>query len=71
MRVVIGEDEPLLREGLALLLSLGGLSVGGVTAWLGGELVDRLGVGVDPGAHLDAPNSLSQRPPIGAPRTDA
>lgn len=32
-----------------------------VTGWLGGELVDRLGVGVDPGAHLDAPNSLSGR----------
>jgi hypothetical protein len=32
-----------------------------VTAWLGGELVERLGVGVDEGAHLDAPNSLSGR----------
>ena len=30
--------------------------------WLGGELVDRLGVGVDDGANLDAPNSLSGRP---------
>lgn len=30
----------------------------GVTAWLGGELVDRLGVGVDPGANVDAPSSL-------------
>jgi hypothetical protein len=29
------------------------------TAWLGGELVDRLGVGIDDGAHLDAPSSLS------------
>jgi len=32
-----------------------------VTGWLGGELVDRLGVGVDPGANLDAPSSLSGR----------
>ena len=32
------------------------------TGWLGGELVDRLGVGVDDGAHLDAPSSLSERP---------
>ena len=31
----------------------------GATGWLGGELVDRLGVGVDDGAHLDAPNSLT------------
>lgn len=29
------------------------------TAWAGGELVERLGVGVDEGAHLDAPSSLS------------
>jgi len=33
-----------------------------VTGWLGGELVDRLGVGVDDGANLDAPSSLSKRP---------
>ncbi|MFO0950739.1 MAG: DUF2231 domain-containing protein [Isosphaeraceae bacterium] len=47
---------------LALLLSLIGLLTGGVTAWLGGELVERLGIGVDPGAHPDGPNSLSGRP---------
>ena len=29
-----------------------------VTGWLGGELVDRLSVGVDDDAHLDASNSL-------------
>lgn len=34
----------------------------GVTGWLGGELVDRLGVGVDDGAHVNAPHSLSGRP---------
>lgn len=32
------------------------------TGWLGGELVDRLSVGVDEGANLDAPSSLSGRP---------
>jgi hypothetical protein len=31
------------------------------TGWLGGELVDRLSVGVDEGAHVDAPSSLSTR----------
>src|SRR5688572_8624859 len=31
------------------------------TAWLGGELVDRLGVGVDEGANVDAPSSLEVR----------
>jgi hypothetical protein len=40
-----------LGAGLALL-----------TGWLGGELVERLGVGVDDGAHLNSPNSLSGRP---------
>jgi hypothetical protein len=32
-----------------------------VTGWLGGELVDRLGVGVADDAQLDAPSSLSRR----------
>jgi len=43
-------------------IELGALALGAVGGWLGGELVDRLGVGVDTGAHLDAPNSLSGRP---------
>jgi uncharacterized membrane protein len=42
----------------ALVLGFVGLAVAGVTGWLGGELVDRLGVGVDDGASLDAPSSL-------------
>lgn len=33
-------------------------AVGGVTAWLGGELVDRHGVGVSEGAGLNASSSL-------------
>ena len=37
----------------------GGLAI--ATGWLGGELVDRLSVGVDDGAHLDAPSSLTTR----------
>ena len=44
---------------LALVLSFAGFLLAGATGWLGGELVDRLGVGVDDGAHLDAPNSLT------------
>ena len=47
---------------LPFILSLLAAGIALVTAWLGGELVDRLGVGVDHGAHLDAPNSLSGRP---------
>jgi uncharacterized membrane protein len=49
-------------SGLALVLSFAGIALGAVTGWLGGELVERLGVGVDDGADLDAANSLSRRP---------
>ncbi len=44
------------------LLEVVALALGSVAGWLGGELVDRLAVGVDDGAHLDAPSSLSGRP---------
>ena len=43
-------------------IEVGALILGSVAGWLGGELVDRLAVGVDDGAHLDAPSSLSGRP---------
>ncbi len=43
----------------ALVLSFCGLIIGAVTGWMGGELVDRLRVGVDDGANLNAPNSLT------------
>lgn len=46
----------------AFVLSFIAVALALVTGWLGGELVDRLGVGVDPGAHLDAPSSLSGKP---------
>jgi uncharacterized membrane protein len=49
-------------SGGALALSFIALVLALITGWLGGELVDRLGVGVDNGAHLNAPNSLSRRP---------
>ena len=41
------------------LIEMCALLMGAVAAWLGGELVDRLGVGVDDGANLNAPSSLS------------
>ena len=52
---------PQTPVGLALLLSFAGLFLALFTGWLGGELVDRLGVGVDEGAHLNAPSSLKSR----------
>lgn len=53
----------------ALALSFVAVVLALVTGWLGGELVDRLGVGVDRGAHLDAPSSLSGRAATESPRT--
>ncbi|HXF60212.1 MAG TPA: DUF2231 domain-containing protein [Caldilineaceae bacterium] len=46
----------------AFILALVGVGLGALTGWLGGELVYRLRVAVDDGAHLDAPSSLSGEP---------
>jgi uncharacterized membrane protein len=62
----------MLRRGnpenptaVAMLLSLAGAGLSLYTAWLGGELVDRMGLAVDEGANLNAPSSLSGRPARG------
>ena len=47
---------------LALMCSFAGFGIAAITGWLGSELVERLGVGVNPGAHLNSPNTLSGRP---------
>lgn len=44
---------------LPFLLGLAGAAIAVVTAWLGGELVYRLRIGVDDLAHADAPSSLA------------
>jgi uncharacterized membrane protein len=54
-------DAPERPEPIAYVLSFAGAGLSLFTGWLGGELVERLGVGVDNGAHLNAPNSLSSR----------
>jgi len=46
---------------LPIVISAIAVGIALVTGWLGGELVDRLGVGVDDGANLNAPSSLSGR----------
>ncbi|MFN2493150.1 MAG: DUF2231 domain-containing protein [Pyrinomonadaceae bacterium] len=45
---------------LALILSFLGAGFSTIGGWLGGELVERLGVGVHDGANLNAPSSLSK-----------
>jgi len=59
----------------AHVLSYAGLALALATSWLGGELVVRMGVGIDDGAGLDAPSTLSghaakAEPALGPVRTD-
>jgi uncharacterized membrane protein len=51
-----------LPNMLSLSCATGGLILGGVSGWLGGELVNRLGIGVSSNANVNAPSSLSGRP---------
>jgi uncharacterized membrane protein len=53
--------EPAAPAPMAFFFSFVGGLIAIFTGWLGGELVDRLGVGVDDGANLNAPSSLSKR----------
>jgi uncharacterized membrane protein len=59
---VLRSDLPSAPPAAAYVFSFAGAAIALVTAWLGGELVDRLGIGVSDGAHVDAPSSLRQRP---------
>ena len=49
-----------LPSGLAMMLSFAGIALALITLWIGGELVYRLGVAVDRGANVNAPNSLKE-----------
>jgi uncharacterized membrane protein len=55
-----GNNVDFVPDGLALILSFAGTALALITAWIGGELVYRLGVGVDPGANVNAPNSITE-----------
>ena len=59
--VLLRKNAPENPSTLAVALAVAGLGLAGITGWLGGELVERLGVGVDDRAGLDAPSSLSHR----------
>src|SRR5262245_36214647 len=58
---ILRGDAPRAPEPLALGLSWVAAGMALCTGWLGGELVDRLAVGVDEGAHVNAPSSLRTR----------
>ena len=59
---LLRRDQAAAPPTEAIVAGLAGAGLAVVTGWLGGELVDRLGVGVDDGAHLDSPSSLSELP---------
>lgn len=59
---VLRRVQPAVPPTEAIVAALVGAGLVLVTGWLGGEMVHRLGVGVDDGAHLDSPSSLSQLP---------
>ncbi|MGY1809263.1 DUF2231 domain-containing protein [Blastococcus sp. SYSU D00669] len=53
-----GNEPDHVPTATALVLALAAAVLAVVTGWLGGELVARLGVGVDPDASVDAPASF-------------
>ena len=55
-----GNNVDFLPDSVALTLSFAGTVLALITGWIGGELVYRLGVGVDPGANVNAPNSITE-----------
>lgn len=60
---LLRRDDPTYLPGTApLILGILGIALACVTAWIGGELVYRLRVGVDDGANLDASSSLQTEP---------
>jgi len=59
---LLRRDNPALPPTGAIVAGLSAMVLAVIAAWLGGEMVYRLGVGVDGGAHLDSPSSLSDLP---------
>jgi uncharacterized membrane protein len=55
---LLRRPDPLTPGFFAHVCSYAGAALAVVTGWMGGELVTRLGIGVDDGANPDAPSSL-------------
>lgn len=56
LRFSHGNWEP---GGVALICGFAGVALASATGWLGGELVERLGIGVDEDANVNASSSLT------------
>lgn len=59
---LLRRPNPGAPELLPIILGFIAVALSFLSGWLGGELVYRLNIAVDEGAHPDAPNSLSDRP---------
>jgi uncharacterized membrane protein len=56
---LLRRNSPEVPSTAAFALSFIGVAAALLGGWLGGELVERLGVSVTPSANLNAPNSLT------------
>ena len=56
---LLRRNSPEVPSTAAFALSFIGVAAAFLGGWLGGELVERLGVSVTPDANLNAPNSLT------------
>jgi uncharacterized membrane protein len=59
---LLRRPNPAAPDLLPIVLGFAAIVLALVSGWLGGELVYRLNIAVDEGAHPDAPNSLSHQP---------
>lgn len=57
---LLRRPDPITPSVAALALSFAGVALIALTGWLGGELVAQLGVGVNDGANVNAPSSLTK-----------
>jgi uncharacterized membrane protein len=62
---LLRRDNPnFVSDSLSSILAFAGVGLALITWWIGGELVYRLGVAVDPGANVNAPSSLTDKTPV-------
>ena len=64
LSLVLRWDTPTTPPTVAFVCSFAGFLIAGLGGWFGGELVERLGVGVSSQANLNAPSSLTPGKPF-------
>jgi uncharacterized membrane protein len=61
---LLRRPNPAAPTGVNIALEVIAVLTALFSGWLGGELVYRLNMGVDEGANLNAPNSITQEPMV-------